>query len=60
MAQMTPVVRASGQGGIVISCADPRVPCDQILGFDEIISNLSDDTPNLILILSDMLAQIQL
>jgi hypothetical protein len=44
----------------VISCADPRVPCDQILGFDEIISNLSDDTPNLILILSDMLAQIQL
>jgi hypothetical protein len=43
MAQMTPLVRASGQGGIVISCSDPRVPCEQILGFDETISILTDN-----------------
>lgn len=35
---MAPKTRASGEGGIVISCADPRVPCDQILGFDNVIS----------------------
>jgi hypothetical protein len=35
---MAPKTRASGEGGIVISCADPRVPCDKILGFDDIIS----------------------
>ncbi|KAM0709049.1 hypothetical protein Q7P35_003085 [Cladosporium inversicolor] len=36
--KMAPKTRASGEGGIVISCADPRVPCDQILGFDETIN----------------------
>jgi len=38
MVNMAPKTRASGEGGIVISCADPRVPCDKILGFDETIS----------------------
>ena len=36
--EMAPKTRASGEGGIVISCADPRVPCDKILGFDDVIS----------------------
>lgn len=37
MVDMAPQARASGESGIVISCADPRVPCDKILGFDETI-----------------------
>lgn len=43
MEERSPKVRASGLGGIVISCADPRVPCEQILGLDK---ELSKKSPN--------------
>lgn len=34
MSEQAPIVRASGEGVLVISCVDPRVPVEKILGFD--------------------------
>lgn len=38
MQDFAPINRASGKGVIVISCSDPRVPCEKILGFDDEVS----------------------